>query len=95
MHAIKDQLIDTTYHIDDEVVLSNKGVPQGAVLSPTLFNIYINPLLRRLSDARIKTLAFADDIAAITHGELELRRCINIVNKWSDEFQIHLNKQKS
>ena len=83
MQAIKDQLVDTTYCIDDEEVASNKGVPQGAVLSPTLFNLYVNPLLVNLTNARISTLAFADDIVTIAHGEIELRRCIRVINEWS------------
>ena len=95
MSAIKDQLTNTTYQIDNTDIISNKGVPQGAVLSPTLFNIYVNPLLTSLTNARISTLAFADDIVTIAHGEVELRRCIRIINDWSSQFEIHLNKTKS
>ncbi|KAL1446488.1 hypothetical protein WDU94_006587 [Cyamophila willieti] len=38
------------------------GLPQGAVSSTTLFNVYINDLLVKLEKSGVKVAAFADDI---------------------------------
>ena len=40
---------------------THRGIPQGTVLSTTLFNIYVNDLPQVLENANIKVALFADD----------------------------------
>jgi RNA-directed DNA polymerase len=39
------------------------GVPQGAVLSPVLSNLYLNPLDHEMADAGFEMVRYADDCA--------------------------------
>lgn len=55
--------------------VSRKGTPQGAVLSPTLFNIYLGGI-RSAIPAQISVLQFADDIVTIKPPRITRRRRI-------------------
>ena len=78
----------------DEFIDFETGVPQGAVLSPVLFNLYIDDLIVKLNEHG-EALAFADDIVIVTEGLLNMDRTIKIIDKWSHENLIKVNKSKS
>lgn len=72
------------------------GVPQGSILGPLLFNIYINDLFPLLD---CNTLAYADDlkiyqeITSISDC-IRLQNNINLISTWCTENEIQLNLQK-
>ena len=70
------------------------GVPQGAVLSPTLFALYINDMLTDLNRGNT-CYAFADDLVVICKGRSNLDRAMNIIENWSPLNGIAINKAKS
>lgn len=74
------------------------GVPQGAVLSPTLYNIFTQDIVRETTE---NIALFADDTAlyhssensadVVTHLQHTGRR----VQQYMDKWKINLNKQKT
>ena len=72
---IRDFLKDRTFQVRvgqtlSETYLLENGTPQGAVISPTLFNILINPVKKALERyIGIAMGRFADDTAALLRYE--------------------------
>lgn len=74
------------------------GVPQGAVLSPTLYNIYTHDIVRETTN---NIALFADDTALYHSSEnsadivTHLQHTGTKVQQYMDKWKISLNKQKT
>jgi len=87
----------TTLTVGNNKVQINKGVMQGSTISPALFNIFIEPLLKQLNDEfdLEDIFAYADDIAVCVYSIRELDRATEIINDWSAKAGIPINLKKS
>ena len=75
------------------------GVPQGAVISPFLFLVFIDDIVKELK-AHVDCLLYADDIAlpphrAGLHGDRQLRKALGIAWKWARRWRMQFNIKKS
>ena len=81
-------------------ILLRHGVPQGGVISPTLFLIFINDLIKQLPDA-VKCAMYADDLVLwckeehATTAQLRLQEAVNILSNWTQDWCVKINKTKS
>ena len=80
---------------NDDYININNGVLQGSLLSPILFNIYINDLIKDLDYIAFEILAYADDLCVLCQDKNELIRVIKRIDLWSKENGINVNRKKS
>ena len=77
------------------------GVPQGSVLGPLLFCIYINDMPLELSNSNVICDLFADDSTLHTSNKQistiqnDLQQGLNIVNEWCNVNLMSLNPSKT
>ena len=85
---------------------SLKGVCQGCILSPCLFNFYAEYIMRNagldeaqagimMAGRNISNLRYADDITLITESEEELNSLLMKVKEESEKVGLKLNIQKT
>ena len=64
------------FKIGNKKLFVHKGVLQGAISSPILFDIYINDLLIQIENI----LAYADDVVVIGNGKNKLKELILFID---------------
>jgi len=72
-----------------------EGTPQGAVLSPLLSNIYLNPLDHHMAALGFEMVRYADDFVLLCRSEGEARRALSEVESWTVEHGLHLHPEKT
>jgi RNA-directed DNA polymerase len=72
------------------------GAPQGAVLSPLLSNIYLDPLDHLLARSGFEMVRYADDFEILCRTAEEARQALDLVQGWVAEngLTLHLTKTK-
>jgi len=72
------------------------GTPQGAVLSPLLANIYLNPLDHLLAEAGFASVRYADDFVILCRTREDAARALALVQRWvaDNELTLHPTKTK-
>jgi len=58
------------------------GAPQGAVLSPLLSNIYLNPLDHQMAVQGYQMVRYADDFVILCQSEQQARQALVDVQEW-------------
>jgi len=74
---------------------STEGAPQGAVLSPLLSNIYLNPLDHMMAQRGNEMVRYADDFVILCRSELEAEQALAIVGQWCEAEGLTLHPTKT
>ncbi len=71
------------------------GAPQGAVLSPLLSNVYLNPLDHAVAQAGFKMVRYADDFVILCRTAEEAQQALQLVRDWTAENGLTLHPTKT
>jgi RNA-directed DNA polymerase len=71
------------------------GVPQGAVLSPVLSNLYLNPLDHLMAEEGFEMVRYADDFVILCRSELEAQVALQTVREWVEQAGLTLHPTKT
>ena len=83
-----------------------KGVPQGCILTPCLFNLYAECIMRntgleetqagiKIAKRNINNLKYADDTTLMAESEEELKSLLMKVKEENEKVGLKLNIQKT
>jgi RNA-directed DNA polymerase len=71
------------------------GAPQGAVLSPLLSNIYLNPLDHRMAHQGFAMVRYADDFVILCRSQAEAEQALAQVRQWCEAEGLLLHPTKT
>ena len=83
---------------------SDKGVKQGEVMSPLLFNIFINDIHEIFSDEcdpvslnsrKIPCLQYADDLIIMSESKEGLQKSLDNLHAYCEKWKLNINESKS
>ena len=86
--------------LNSRKILLRQGVPQGGVLSPTLFLVFINDLVSELPTG-VKAALYADDLVLWCKEEhantanYMIQQAIDQRIAWTEDWCVTVNKDKS
>ena len=79
------------------------GLRQGCILSPLLFSLYVNSLVSKLKGAEvgvkcgdqlISVLMYADDAVIVAEDEKSMKRGLETLAEWCNEWAVEINVEK-
>ena len=72
-----------------------QGAPQGAVLSPLLSNVYLDPLDHLMARHGIEMVRYADDFVILCKTAEDAARALELVKQWVADNGLTLHPEKT
>ena len=77
------------------LVLPERGIPQGAVVSPILANVYLDDFDQALQDSRFKLVRFADDFVVLGKSQTQVEQAQIKVAELLNSIGLQLHPDKT
>jgi RNA-directed DNA polymerase len=72
-----------------------EGTPQGAIISPLLANIYLDPLDKLMAERGFEMTRYADDFVVQCRSEEEARQALETISQWTESQGLKLHPVKT
>jgi RNA-directed DNA polymerase len=73
----------------------DEGTPQGAVISPLLSNIYLDPLDHVMAAEGFEMVRYADDFVVLCRSEAQAARALAVIEDWTARAGLVLHPAKT
>jgi RNA-directed DNA polymerase len=74
---------------------TEKGTPQGGVLSPLLANLYLNPLDHQMAERGWAMVRYADDFIILCESQEQAQQALQEVRQWVEQAGLTLHPTKT
>jgi RNA-directed DNA polymerase len=74
---------------------TERGTPQGAVISPLLANLYLNPLDHQMAQRGYQTVPYADDLVVLCQTQAEAEAALAYLRQWSEAAGLSLHPTRT
>jgi RNA-directed DNA polymerase len=74
---------------------TEKGTPQGAVISPLLANLYLNPLDHLMAQQGKEMVRYADDFVILCASQAEAQEVLEQLRQWTGAAGLTLHPDKT
>ena len=74
---------------------TERGTPQGGVISPLLANLYLDPFDHQMERAGWELVRYADDFVILCHSQAEAQAALGQVQAWMEEAGLTLHPSKT
>src|SRR5437879_1830162 len=71
------------------------GTPQGAVISPLLSNLFLNPLDQQMAQQGSEMVRYADDFVILCRSQGEAAAVLERVRQWAEQAGLRLHPVKT
>lgn len=72
-----------------------QGTPQGAVISPLLANLYLDPLDQAMAEAGYEMVRYADDFVVLCRTAEDAAAALVMVRRWTEAAGLRLHPEKT
>ena len=74
---------------------TERGTPQGAVISPLLANLYLNSLDHEMAQQGWEMVRYADDLVALCQTKEEAEQALRYLRQWAEQAELTVHPTKT